>query len=275
MSAPNTSRGTISGCFRNGRLWLIQFLANPAIFGLFAVWLLIPVARTWQVVLNALFVLVLIAAAVALHGGTLNYFYEEHRGEKIPLKNAFLRALGNIFPILICAAVFYGLWLIVDWAGSYQDTVPTYLRSEFPAFLRRHITLSFLMTSFDVIIFILRWIVVPGLVLPFALNASNRGFRGFGPRGFSTWRKSIFSRAYWFVLALAAVVGIYITNELVGWTPDFRTSTYRHEILSMVVRLLISYCLALTAWMLACSAVGRRSALSGQGSGDVSRNPAG
>src|SRR6267378_1933204 len=74
MSRFEEPRLVLAGSFRSGRLWLLQFLVNPILAGLFAAWLLIPEAKLWQLAFNVLLAVVIVAAALLLHAGTLNYF---------------------------------------------------------------------------------------------------------------------------------------------------------------------------------------------------------
>jgi hypothetical protein len=257
MAALTIARKSISGAFGNWRLWLIQFIGNPLLFLLFAGWLLIPVANTFYIILNALLAILLIAATVTLHGGTLNYFSERDLNLYVPLKRMFLRALRNIIPILICAAVLYFLWMLTDKFDDLRETFPTYLRSTLSASTRKHIFVSALENTFAVIAFGLRWILIPGLILPFAAAASNKGFRGLAAGGFRRMKNAIGSFSYWLILTFAAIVGVYATEKFLDSTPNFATSTYHHEMFSLVIRLVISYSLALIAWMITCSTVGR------------------
>jgi hypothetical protein len=257
MAALTIARKSISGAFHNWRLLLIQFIGNPLLFLLFAGWLLIPVANTLYIILNALVAILLLAATVTLHGGTLNYFSEKDISLSAPLKRMFLRALRNIVPILICATVIFLLWMLMDKFDDLQETFPTYLRSTLSASMRKHISVSALENTFGVIAFALRWILIPGLILPFAATASNNGFRGLGPGGFRRMKNAIGIFSYWLILTLAAIVGVYTAETILDLTPNFATSTYHHEIFSLVIRLLISYVLALIAWMVTCSVLGR------------------
>ena len=70
-------------------------------------------------------------------------------------------------------------------------------------------------------------------------------------------KNAIGSFSYWLILTLAAIVGVYATETILDLTPNFATSTYHHELFSLVIRLVISYTLALIAWMVICSVVGR------------------
>ncbi|HEY6945270.1 MAG TPA: hypothetical protein VI431_09015 [Candidatus Acidoferrum sp.] len=247
----------LRNCLKSWQLWLIQFVANLLLFGLFAAWLLIPVANAGYLVLNILFVLLLLVAALVLHAGTLNYFYSQSRNEGESLKKAFAPAVRNFLAVVVCAVAVYFLWLAAGKLDAYQETLPAYLRSMTPVFLRKHAGLPVFQGLFDAILFALRWILVPGLVLPFLAGASHSGFRGFGRQGLTAWKKAVRNVAYWGVVILSALLGVLATQKIMGWTPDFRTSTFAGETVSLIFRGLASYLLGLFAWLLACSVAGR------------------
>jgi hypothetical protein len=273
MASLAIARKAVLGCFHNWRLWLIQFVGTPLVYILFYGWILIPVASTLYVLLNLLVAIMLLAACVALHAGTLNYFSEKPANEGVPIKQMFLRGLRNILPILICAAAIYLVWMLVDKFDDLQVTVPTYLRSTLSASMRKHISVSILENTFAVVAFALRWILIPGLILPFAAAASSHGFRGFGAVGFRSWTNAVSSFSYWLILTIAAIVGVFATQKILDLTPDFAKSTYRYEWVSLVIRLVISYSLALIAWMATCSLVGRFTSIAATSRIDVSGKP--
>jgi hypothetical protein len=251
------TRDTFKDCFRGPRLWLVQFFANPILFALLVAWLFIPVASNLHLVLNFVVAILLLTAALALHAGTLNSFIDHQSSQSALLWPAFRRALKHLIPVAICVAAFCLLWLFVDKLESYQSNLPAYVRSTLPVSLRRHITLPALDAMFSAVLFTARWILVPGLLLPLLAQAADRGFRGFGVHGLSAWRKTIFSFAYWLVLTLAAMLGVFATQKLMAWTPDFRTSTAHSEAASLAWRLCVAYLFGLFSWMLVCSVVGR------------------
>lgn len=247
----------LKSCLRGWRVWLIQSFANLLLFGLFAGWLLLPVANAGYLILNILLAALFLLAVFVLHGGTLNYFYSQRHNEGTTLSRVFARALRNFLALAVCAGAAYLLWIVAGKADAYQETLPAYLRSMTPMFLRKHISLAAFQEFFDACLFALRWIVVPGLVLPFLASVSRVGFRGFGREGFAAWKTSLRSIAYWSVVVFSALLGVLATEKIMGWTPDFRTSTFAGETASLVFRGLISYLLGLFAWLLVCSAVGR------------------
>jgi hypothetical protein len=80
----------------------------------------------------------------------------------------------------------------------------------------------------------------------------------------------VWSISYWSIVIGAVLLGVWVTEKIMGWTPDLRTSTLSEETVSLVIRSLVSYFLALFAWMLACSVIGRQRQIFSDTSGDSS-----
>jgi hypothetical protein len=239
---------------KNWRLWLLQFLGNAAIFLAFLWWLRLPVANWWHVVLHLLIVPI-IAAALVLHGGTLNYFQSAHEDKIAPLLPAFKKALRHVAAIALWALIFFALRALIGGLGKYELSFPGYLRSEFPAWLRRIIGAPTLINVYIGSIFLLRWVVLPGLLLPFALFCSDKGFRGF--ISFGDWRRILRSLAYWIVLVITAIVGFSCVYVVANWKLAPETATLHGEEVSLFFRLLLAYLLSLFSWLLVCSMLGR------------------
>lgn len=257
------ARGAFADCFRCGRLWLIQFFANPILLALFVAWLLIPVASNLHLVFNFLFAFVLLVAALTLHACSLNFFVDRQSSDAAPLWPVARRALRHLIPVAICVAAFCLLWLLVNKIEAYHSNFPAYVRSIFPVSLRRHVTLHALDNLFLAVVFFARWILAPGLFLPLLLQAADRGFRGSGKQSLFVWRKTVWNIAYWLVLLFAALLGVVATEKLMAWTPNFKTSTLHFEAFSLALRLFVSYLFGLFSWMMTCSLLGRCAAAAG------------
>ncbi|HMI50040.1 MAG TPA: hypothetical protein VK525_00915 [Candidatus Saccharimonadales bacterium] len=258
MSRLALIRDSFRDTFTSPRLWLLHFFANAMLFALVSAWLLIPVANTLYLILNAALGVLLLIAVLILHAGTLNYFADRQSDADSSLGGSLRRAARHLAAVAVCLIVFYGLWLLVDKCESYSDTLPAYIRSTLPVALRRHLTLPVLDRLFAAILFAARWIFAPALVLPLLLQSANQGFRGFTFAGISAWGRSIASIAYWFLLAVAAIAGVVAAGKVMDLTPDFKSSTFHAELLSFAARLLFAYLLAICAWLLVCSVVARR-----------------
>jgi hypothetical protein len=158
--------------------------------------------------------------------------------------------------------------MLAGGLAGYHETFPTYVRSTLPAFIREHIPLGVLTGLFDVLVFLLQWVAVPGLLLPLTLRAADQGFRGFGRSGLKTWKTTIASVQYWSILAVAALLGVYGSDTLLGWRPSSESPTFAGETANLVLRMVLSYGLGLFSWMVVCSLVGRRAGFTQNVAGD-------
>jgi hypothetical protein len=253
-------RPAYSAAFRSGWIWLIQFLGNIVLFVLFALWLWIPVAHVWQLAAGALGAAGLLCGVLVLHGGTLNYFHDRAAGPRACLGTTFGRAFRHLLPFAIWLAIAYVLWAQLDRLDAFSEQVPTFLRSECPASLRRHITLNALETAYAAGEFVLQWIVALGLLLPPALQTANLGFRAFGKKGFTAWGRTIARFDYWIVVAIAAFVGVWASSWDQSWRPAGDNASVNMQTVSMVLRLLLAYLLMLASWLTTCSMLGACSA---------------
>jgi len=66
--------------------------------GLFAAWLLIPEAKLWQLAFNVLLAVVIVAAALLLHAGTLNYFSDRSGAAARCDQTAFWQGTAELCP---------------------------------------------------------------------------------------------------------------------------------------------------------------------------------
>jgi len=255
------------------RVWLIQLVGNALLFLLFAGWLLLPVATELHVLLNALAIVALAAAGLVLHAGTLNFYFEQSLNERPLIRSAFGRAVKHILAIGACVGLLIALWALLDLSKPRQLALPFYVRSLLPSFVRVHLAMWWFQIAVEGIVFAIRWIVIPGLILPLVVETANSGFRAFGKLGLAAFRNSVKRASYWMVLLLAAVVGCVAPISLLDWTPEFQNPTLHLEAFSLIARLSAAYVLAVASWLLVCSIAGRFSGPA-VGSGDTPGNSA-
>ena len=256
MNRLSTLFGILPRGLRDWRLWLLQAVVSPVLFALFVGWLLIPEGRVWHLGASLLGIVILAAGALLAHAGTLAYFAEGEEPAPSVLRAAYRRALRNLAAFALCAAIMYLLWRTTDRLDAYQSALPAYVRS-MPAVMRRHLSLADVRNAHAALIFLVRWIIWPGLLLPFAAAVALCGFRGFGQGRITTWRV-IGSGWYWLTIAIAAVAGVLLSSCLFEWRPFARGASVNAESASMAIRLLAAYLIALTSWLVTCSMVGKR-----------------
>src|SRR5271168_2690363 len=263
-----------SGLLHSKRVWLIQLIGNALLFALFAGWLLLPVATTSHLLLNGVAIVALIAVALVLHAGTLHFYSEQVRSGHALIHSAFRSAARNIFAIAACAGLVFVLWALLDLSETWQLALPFYVRSHLPDFIRAHFAVGWFQILLAGFVFAIRWIVIPGLILPLVVEAANSGFRAFGKLGGAALKNSVKRASYWIVLLLAAVVGCVAPVSLLDWTPEFKNPTLHLEAVSLIARFSTAYILAVASWLLVCSIVGRFSRSAGVAGSDAAGNSA-
>jgi hypothetical protein len=238
----------------NLRVWLLQFFGGIVI-ALAFVGFLQTGETLGPLILGCLLILIAAVVWLTLDGGTFNYYLDQQRGQTSLLKPALIRALKHIVSLAILAVVFYLLRLLVDKLDDYHYSVPGYLRSEFPAWLRRNVSETRVQNLYDLFIFFLRWIMLPALLLPFASLCADRGFRGFV--AVRTWARMLRNRSFWGVLIVASILGILVPTEILGWRLDPKTATSTSEAIFLGFRMFLGYLLVLSAWLMVCSMLAR------------------
>jgi len=253
----NSLSASFVSALRQPRLWLLQFFGNAIIALVFAAWLNFSDAHWWQLLFTLIVALLLVISFVVLHSGTLNYYSDICEDNRAGLLNAFAKSLKitHVLAFAIWAIVVYFLFQLVTTLDAYYYSFPGYLRSEFPAWLRRLISENAIDNLYSGFVNFLCWVVVPGLLLPFGLLTAVEGFRGFTMlRG---WGRIVRHWGYWIVLILAALIGRYSVGKIMSWLLDPRTATLSSERVWLGCRMLFAYLLALFSWLWICAMLGR------------------
>jgi len=250
--------------WKNKRLWLLHFFINAVIIVGAILWLKIPDASAWQLIAAALAALLLAIGALWLHAGTLAYFAGVHSTSEISLSAGFKTGRRHLLAFAVWAAIFA---CVVYAAFQIPDTEAfnSWLHSMMPAFLRRSISLHAIDWTVNWAVNFLQYVLIPGLLLPFAVQFSGHGFSALGST-FKAWMQTIAKISYWIWLCILALLGIYVPNLIANWAPNL--SSLALENLSIAVRFAIAFGLMVTAWlmlasMLGCLGSGKRSESAG------------
>ena len=227
------------------RLWLIQAAGNALLFWCAFTWLGIRDAKTWQLIATAVFGLLILVPWLWLQDGTLVYCGDRSQG----LWTAFRKSLKTLALFSAIVMVFVALC----WALGKLDEPLTKAGARTASWLtfhlRKPIKPATWIRSYLAVLWGVRWIVLPALMLPVAASAARNGVRGM-------WRRG--RKVLWLEYLVAFVVGFYIPSVLMGWVPGLTGSTA--QVVSFVLRFGFAYVLIITAWlaMTFFSAEGRR-----------------
>ena len=232
----------------DARLDALQLAGNALLLAAAALWLLIPEARVSQLVFAAVSALSILFLFAWLHCGTLAHGVtpaHETLGADVR------RALRHV-------PVFLVLLLVMAWTMSRVAAlsdqswqISGYLFTRLPQALRNSIGTYRLNGWVEGKIVAATWILLPAIFLPWLTAVAAFGLRrrAFGPalRTYACW-------TYWIGVAAAGFFGVWVPRMLIGWTPGHGL---RKEALSMGLRLLLAYVLAVAAWLLASGIAGR------------------
>jgi hypothetical protein len=223
-----------------GLLALIHLCVNACLLWLGYYWLGVGESRASMLAWSACVALVIIALGCWDYGAAFAYFRaEDHRR----LSFASSSALRNLFPIAVAAvviAVVYALltrWAVYSSQPAFQ--IASYLTLRF----RKPVRPSAVLHIFNVILWMVRWVVLPVLLAPMISTIATSGWSGFRSIG------SLAKRwLYWIEAPPLTLCLAWVPLKLLRWVPHM--SGFRMETLSFVLRAGVAYLLFVGAGLL-------------------------
>jgi hypothetical protein len=205
-------------------LCILHFLGNAILLWLAYEWLSIPESSMMRLTESILLAAVLMIAALWLHGSALAHFASEDRSKLRPALGAALKHLFALFVLSLFVVVIY--MALVGWDSSMETTTGT------------------LKTVSDVALWLLRWLILPVLLLPLAANVATKGFRGYTPAAWRVSKRFI----YWIEVVVLLLAGIWVPLKIVTWVP--KLDGFALQFTSVLVRFFVAYLLFVVAWLL-------------------------
>ena len=222
-------------------LWLLHLVGNALLLWLGYYWLGVGESDAAHLLGSALIVLGGVCAALWIHGTALVYF---DRDTGYSLSRAMGRAGRSLVPLLfvvVCAAVIYGLLAYV------------YDKFEHNAFLigsyatmrtRKPVQPEKVLCWYHILIWVLRWLVVPAFLFPLTAAVARSGWAGFRFRSLRRSRSPL----YWIEVCVLLLLAITVPLHLINWIPEF--SKFTMQMVSFTGRIGLSYLLLVTALLL-------------------------
>jgi len=222
---------------RSNLRWVgAQFLGMLLLVAIGLAWTRLPDKHVWQVLLSLLIPLVLAASFLWLQASTMRALLgsEERR----------VKLVWGALTLVAWALVIWVAWAALDWCDDNLWDWAGYLNSQAPAQWRARIfTYQHIDDWLTLAEWILRWIVVPGLVLPCALPSAQAGWRAPWRRALrlcSNWR-------WWPAMIAAALAAAALPAHLFSAEPHGAVS---RQIWAVVLKLTASYLAVMAAWLL-------------------------
>jgi hypothetical protein len=217
-------------------LLLAHLAGNALLLWLGYYWLGLGESRAPALMWSAVVALAIVAGACWLHGAAFLWFAEP----KPQVRGVFSTALGRLMPLVVAAAVVVLVYLLAARAADASASGGFKLTSWLTLKLRKPVRPAAILRMVAVVFWLVRWLVLPVLLLPVVAGVATLGWRGFGRvRG----RKGL----YWVQAPLLLLCAVWVPSLLYRWTPH--VGGFGMEMASFVVRVVAAYLLFVTAWL--------------------------
>ncbi len=225
---------------RRAWVWIVlQFAGLAMLIALGLLWTRIPEKHVWQVLLTLLVPLILVAAFLVLQAGTFRSFLHPARAGGSPRI-----ALGcGAATLLIWIAVGWALWALLDRFDDHTWSWAIYLSSKAGQQDRVHwASYGHLNRYLGWAGWTLRWVIVPGLLMPLASSAA-WGLRHLPWRRvlrlFIDWR-------WWPGVLFSALVGEAWPQT---WFDTEPHGTVHQQVMRVILKVAAAYLLATWCWV--------------------------
>lgn len=228
---------------RRAWLWIVLEIVGVALLiGLGLAWTRIPEKNAWQVLLTLLVPVVVAAGFVVLQAGTFRGFLRPV-AEVDPRERARVSLPGGAATLVIWIAIGWVLWAQLDKFDDHIWSWASYLNSRFGVGPRAGWA-SFEHLSRDLkwAGWVLRWVVVPGLLMPLGCSAAwglRRLPRGRVLRLFIDWR-------WWPAVLACALVGEAWPQTWFSGEPH---GSVHEQVTRVIWKLVAAYLLAMVCWV--------------------------
>lgn len=219
-------------------LILTYVIANALLLYLGYLWLGMSESDGVHLAGSIAVLLFVVFCSLWVHGTALASF---DRSAGLGFPAAVRRTLGNLLPlfaIAVAAAIIYGL--LAWWHDSFAHSA--FLIGSYGTMkLRKPVSPSAVERGFHVLIWILRWVIVPVVLLPLAAAAAIDGWSGFRWRSLRPSRRVL----YWIETCALLVCAVWVPLLLVNWMPPFQS--FAAQFASLAVRLIVGYLIFIAA----------------------------
>jgi len=222
---------------RLARIWIVlQFGLTLGLIVAGLGWTRLPEKHVWQVVLSLLIPILVGISALELQAGTMRRLADDD-GRRVKL-------VWGAVTLLVWFALGVVSWAILDWCDDHIVLWAGDLNSKASAGGRATLlTYEHLTRWMTLLEWVLRWIVVPGKIIPYAMVSAQWGWR-------IPWRRVLrilWSWRWWPAVALASLLAVWLPGRFFAGQPHGSVSA---QIWAVGLKLAGAYPLGLGSWVL-------------------------
>ena len=218
---------------------LIHLLANALLLWLAYEWLTMSESTMTRLVWSAAGALAIIVAATLLHGATFASFRKDAAPGVGP---SFRTVLRHLLPLLLVVLGAVAVYVFLAWWSGYSVTPAAKLASWLTLTLRKPVRPAAVLRCFNVVLWMVRWVLLPAELLPLFSGVASRGWSGFREFG---WRR--YSRLERLVVPLLVLCGFWLPFRLWSWVPH--VEGFAMQMTSLALRTVAAYLLFVGAAM--------------------------
>ncbi len=229
----------MSGGHKLLRMALVHLIVSGLVLWLGYYWLGIAETRgstlTWSFCVS----LLILPLTCAVFGAGLVFFHDAEPGG---VAGALRTSIRNLLPLAVAAiGIVVVYWLLTRW-GDYSAKPAFRIASWLTLKLRKPVRPGSVAHVFAVVLWLVRWMVVPVLAMPVVAGIANEGWRGLGAVAVKT-RKGV----YWIAVPAVLFCEVKLPLLLLQWVPH--VSGFRMQAVSFVLRGTAAYLLFGCGWL--------------------------
>lgn len=220
-------------------LAVVHLISNVAFLWLGYYWLGIAEARTSSLLWSAFVAVVILCGTCWAYASALAFFKQE----QLSAMTAWRAALSNLLPLaLIAVALLVVYYFLARWS-DYSATPALRLASFLTLEMRKPVKPATVKNIFNIVLWLVRWMILPVLLLPMIAAVAAQGWQGFRKIGglAQKW-------LYWIVTPVLLYAAFVIPVKLLSWVPS--VSGFSMETVSFATRAGMAYLLFIAAWLL-------------------------
>src|SRR5215475_4295683 len=216
------------------QLAIVHLIGNALLLWLGYYWLGVGESRAGTLIWSALVLLGLVCLAGVLHGATFVCF------AGADLKSALRSTLRNLIPILVIVCAASAIYLLLAQWADYSQQPAFRIASWLTLKLRKPVKPTSIGRIFEVVLWLVEWVVIPVFLVPLFGALAARGWHGIRPRAPE--------RRYWLLCPVLLVLALWLPLKLVSWTPYH--GAFGIEMMSFILRVAAAYLLFIAAWLM-------------------------
>jgi hypothetical protein len=220
-------------------LALTHLAVNGIVLWLGYYWLGVPESRAGTLAWSAAIAAMIVLAVSWSYGSVLEYFSDAGERETV---RAWRAGLRNVLPFALAVVVLILLyWLLGRWS-DYSAKPALRIASYLTLKTRRPVRPASVGRVFEIVLWLVRWMAIPVLVLPILSAVARSGWRGFSGAGAKAGKW-----IYWIVTPVLVLCMVRVPLLLLHWVP--RVGGFGMQAASFAVRAGVAYLLFGAAWL--------------------------